>query len=300
MESTNSYQVEDEVEETEKMLEQKKKEWELNHLQSLKEAEERKHAEEEDDMLFTYIRDDTYDQVNKKSSKPTKNNKNSTVRKNSSVDTKHTDRLNNSQSKNLHVNIKPFILKLGDAKIAQIKKTAHETIQAKNILVSKSPGRPPRRKLSAGVNKKTTPVMNIVTSKKTITTVSTTTTKNVGRPSRKQNLDKSALQNASDKQLPSPSTNTNNRNAVTMKDFMSSSKRLTARSAGDVNSSNGVTVSTKTSTSQKGILKNNTTLSSAASSPNSLGSPDSLSGDIRRSSRTPRPKVMNDDWVVYN
>ena len=36
VESTNTYAVEDEVEETEKMLEEKKKEWELNHLQSLK------------------------------------------------------------------------------------------------------------------------------------------------------------------------------------------------------------------------------------------------------------------------
>ena len=40
-----------------------KKEWELEHLQAKKEAEERKNAMEEDDMFFTYARDETYNQV---------------------------------------------------------------------------------------------------------------------------------------------------------------------------------------------------------------------------------------------
>ena len=40
-----------------------KKEWELEHLQAKKEAEERKNAAEEDDMFFTYAKDETYDQV---------------------------------------------------------------------------------------------------------------------------------------------------------------------------------------------------------------------------------------------
>ena len=40
-----------------------KKEWELEHLQAKKEAEERKNAAEEDDMFFTYAKDESYDQV---------------------------------------------------------------------------------------------------------------------------------------------------------------------------------------------------------------------------------------------
>ena len=54
-----------------------KKEWELEHLQAKKEAEERKNAAEEDDMFFTYAKDDSYDQVHspKSSSKNTSVNK---------------------------------------------------------------------------------------------------------------------------------------------------------------------------------------------------------------------------------
>lgn len=60
-----------------KQIEVAKKEWELEHLQAKKEAEERKNAAEEDDMFFTYARDETYDQVHspKSSSNHTTMNK---------------------------------------------------------------------------------------------------------------------------------------------------------------------------------------------------------------------------------
>ena len=40
-----------------------KKDWELEHLQAKREAEERKNAVEEDDMFFTYAKDESYEQV---------------------------------------------------------------------------------------------------------------------------------------------------------------------------------------------------------------------------------------------
>ena len=48
---------------SQKQVELAKKDWELEHLQAKKEAEERKNAAEEDDMFFTYARDESYDQV---------------------------------------------------------------------------------------------------------------------------------------------------------------------------------------------------------------------------------------------
>lgn len=357
MESTNSYKVEDEVEETEKMLEQKKKEWELNHLQSLKEAEERKHAEEEDDMLFTYIRDDTYDQVNKKSqtsSRASKNQQNKATASNSSLssskatsgsakvsDSRISSRSNSVSTsddthspnkKNYQINFKPFRLKLGDDKIAQIKKTAHETIQAKNDLTSKLPTvRSPRKKLSIGTNKKinTTSLdktgsttTNILMSTKKIPQKITTAVTIVAKSSlrqqqqnntRKQQQDNTTLKTpTSDKtkqNTPTTTTN-NNKSAVTLKDFISTSKKPKIRSVVNSDVANGL--SSPKTPSHKSALKNSTqksatlknaplsTTPTAASRPSSLGSPDSLSGDIRRSSRTPRPKVMDDEWVVFN
>lgn len=326
MESTNSYQVEDEVEETEKMLEQKKKEWELNHLQSLKEAEERKHAEEEDDMLFTYIRDETYDQVNKKSTKSSKTNrsvtnstctssgsaKNHNVAGGSALKPRPDDCgvSPNKTNKNFQFSIKPFLLKLGDDKIAQIKKTAHETIQAKNDPPSRSPTvRSPRKKLSANkkiasstssIDKAVTTTNSNMAAKKTQKT-SVTPARNSPRQrqinTKKQNsYDQPTTEN---KTTVTPNSSANSRNAVTLSDFISTSCKPASRHAvSDIKVINGVR-SPKCPSSQKQVPKNNA-LSTVASSPNSVASPDSLSGDIRRSSRTPRPKVMNDEWVVFN
>ncbi|KAL3857410.1 hypothetical protein ACJMK2_012085, partial [Sinanodonta woodiana] len=50
-------------------IETAKKEWELSRLQALKEEDERRAELEEDEMLFTYTRDDAYSQVKKNSEK---------------------------------------------------------------------------------------------------------------------------------------------------------------------------------------------------------------------------------------
>eukprot|EP00112_Aurelia_sp_Birch-Aquarium-sp1_P012590 Seg2648.3 transcript_id=Seg2648.3/GoldUCD/mRNA.D3Y31 product="Helicase swr1" protein_id=Seg2648.3/GoldUCD/D3Y31 len=63
LESTCEYYNTEEIEDAEKQVELAKKDWELEHLQAKKEAEERKNAAEEDDMFFTYARDESYDQV---------------------------------------------------------------------------------------------------------------------------------------------------------------------------------------------------------------------------------------------
>ena len=135
MEITHSFHVEDEVEETEKMLELKKKEWELDHLQSIKEAEEKKHAEE-DDMFFTYARDDTYSKVINKFS-PDKRRRR-TRKKATEDDSPATCDENSPRNVsptpgNIHFRIQPLIMKLGDERIAQIKKVAQEAIEAKTI-----------------------------------------------------------------------------------------------------------------------------------------------------------------------
>jgi len=62
LESTCDYYNIEDVDDAEKQIEVAKKEWELEHLQAKKEAEERKNAAEEDDMFFTYAKDETYDQ----------------------------------------------------------------------------------------------------------------------------------------------------------------------------------------------------------------------------------------------
>lgn len=138
MESSNTYQVEDETEETERQLELKKKEWELDHLQSLKEEEERKNAEEEDDMFFTYIRDETSNKVNNSKSKINKIQKD---RKKASpsptidVDICTDDTISNETilvgpQEKIQERLKPLMLKLGDDKLAKIKKAAAEAIKA--------------------------------------------------------------------------------------------------------------------------------------------------------------------------
>eukprot|EP00794_Sanderia_malayensis_P014257 gene14257-15744_t len=59
LEATSDYlNIDDELEDAERQVESAKKDWELEHLQAKKEAEERKHAVQEDDMFFTYARDD--------------------------------------------------------------------------------------------------------------------------------------------------------------------------------------------------------------------------------------------------
>lgn len=150
MEKTNTFHVEDEVEETEKMLEAKKKEWELDHLQSIKEAEEKKHAEEDDDMFFTYARDDTYSKVinNKKTSprKPRRRKGRTKSKANNSKQKQETESVDESIDENIdenniphdpsspvHFSIQPLIMKLGGERIAQIKKVAQEAIEAKTI-----------------------------------------------------------------------------------------------------------------------------------------------------------------------
>ena len=129
--------MEDEVDETEKKLELKKKEWELDHLQSLKEAEDRKNAEEEDDMFFTYVRDDTFSKVNGKVR--SKSIKNKSVKTDSELeiliasddDDDDTNESPLSPQEKFKLRIQPLIVKLGDDKIAKIKKTAQEAIKAR-------------------------------------------------------------------------------------------------------------------------------------------------------------------------
>ena len=54
-----------------------KEEWELGRLKIMKEEEERRAELEEDEMLFTYSRDDAYNQVKRKKSKSKKRRSNS-------------------------------------------------------------------------------------------------------------------------------------------------------------------------------------------------------------------------------
>lgn len=46
-------------------MEAAKKDWELGRLQKLKEEEERKAEMEDDDILYTYSREDAYNKVHK-------------------------------------------------------------------------------------------------------------------------------------------------------------------------------------------------------------------------------------------
>ena len=331
MESTNSYQVEDQVEETEKMLEEKKKDWELNHLQSLKEAEERKHAEEEDDMLFTYVRDETYNQVKKNKTTPnTKGGSGGGGRKGggssgsggsvklsltTTDDISDKKQNNNTKDKqNLHVNMKPLLLKLSDDKIAQIKTKAHETIQAKSEAIKSplsTPGRKPAVKKIRDMTE--TSSSDKKTDKHTLTSPTIVQKSTPGRkPREKRSALLTGTRNRSNKHTPTDTdvtlvknTTPKSQKAIKLKDFISTAS--SPCSSTDSSLSNGVSAaksitvsSSKKLSLSKSLLKNTTTISSAASSPNSLGSPDSLSGDIRRSSRTPRPKVMDDEWVVFN
>ncbi|XP_061196592.1 helicase domino-like [Saccostrea echinata] len=65
----------EELEMGEEDIENVKKDWELGRLKALKEEEERRAELEEDEMLYIYYRDDTYNQVKKKSKKAQKANK---------------------------------------------------------------------------------------------------------------------------------------------------------------------------------------------------------------------------------
>ena len=322
MESTNTYTVEDEVEETEKMLEERKKEWELNHLQSLKEAKERKNAEEEDDMFFTYIRDDAHpaEQVNKKKSKTKKRSRRDSSITNSDID---VDTNSPESNKNIKVDIKPLLLKLGDKKIEEIKKTAQETIQARNNNCSLKPPRSPRTPMRSkkGLATAKTPIKHSVPEKLNnksslekpslisagkinalklciAASGSAANLDNKKPASRKQSVptNENKLQH---KPTPSPGRR---KKAVTLDDFISKTTPLAKTNLPHQN------VLTNPPRDRRFVLKTttpvtltgsrNTSSTSGASSPASLGSPDSLNGDIRRSSRAPRPKVMDDDWVV--
>lgn len=325
VESTNTYTVEDEVEETEKMLQERKKEWELNHLQSMKEEKERKNAEEEDDMFFTYIRDDGHpaEQVNNKKAGKAKrpSRRASSVTTNSDTD---VDAITLESNKNIRVNIQPLLLKLGGKKIEEIKKTAQKTIQARNnnsLKTPKSPRTPTRARKSSTVNqtvvtgpKKSVPnkliktptvekaslissgklnalKLCIAASTKTTVTNSNNKKSTLGRRSSVTTNENNAQRNVK----PSPGRR---KKDVTLDDFISKTTPLAK-----TNPTNQLMTTNSRERRQALKTTSSTTLSasrisSGASSPASLGSPDSLNGDIRRSSRAPRPKVMNDDWVV--
>ncbi|CAI9734305.1 helicase domino-like [Octopus vulgaris] len=65
----------EELQMAEEDIESAKKDWELARLKSLKEEEEIRAELEEDEMLFTYTRDDAYNQVKKSKSKKNSGNK---------------------------------------------------------------------------------------------------------------------------------------------------------------------------------------------------------------------------------
>lgn len=318
VESTNTYTVEDEVEETEKMLQERKKEWELNHLQSMKEAKERKNAEEEDDMFFTYIRDDGHpaEQVNnKKAGKAKRNSRRASgVTTNSDTD---VDAITLENNKNLRVNIQPLLLKLGDKKIQEIKKTAQETIQARNNIspkAHKSLRTPTRARKNLSVTVKSVPekLIKPPTVEKTslissgklnalkLCIAASTANTVTNSDNKKSTLSRRSTVATNENKIqrnvkPSPGRR---KKAVTLDDFISKTTPLAK-----TNPTNHLT--TTNSRERRHALKTTSStilsasrISSGASSPASLGSPDSLNGDIRRSSRAPRPKVMNDDWVV--
>ena len=327
VESTNSYQVEDEVEETEKMLEEKKKEWELNHLQSLKEAEERKNAEEEDDMLYTYVRDESYDQVNKseknKKRRTRKGSSKTSAAANSSLIGLQVENTEQAPgNKGLHVDIQPLLKKLGDKKIEEIKKTAQKTIQAKNDITKSTGFRKGRSvnnnvKAPASSNHQT---VNHNNNKKAVASESTSLLskqkagpaanseqtlisaaklkafkscieqhKSDKRPQR--TLRNNTTSSSSDK----PVSSTKARTPITLRDFISNKSSSLAQKGVSSPTPREPSQRTSTKTYTQTTLKP-TPISSGASSPGSVDSTDS--GDIRRSSRTPRPKVMNDEWVV--
>lgn len=331
VESTNTYTVEDEVEETEKMLQERKKEWELNHLQSMKEAEERKNAEEEDDMFFTYIRDDGHpaEQVNnKKACKAKRSSRRaSSVTTNSDTD---IDAISLENNKNLRVNIQPLLLKLGDKKIQEIKKTAQETIQARNNNLPKtpkSPRTPTRASKSfsvkqAVVTKKSVPeklnktptaekaslispgklnALKLCISASTATTVTNSYNKKstLGRRSSAQRSSATTNENKNKVQRIVKASPGRRKKTVTLDDFISKTT-LPKTNSTKTNPTNQLTTANSRERRQTSKMTSSTAsrISSGASSPASLGSPDSLNGDIRRSSRAPRPKVMNEDWVV--
>ena len=327
VESTNTYTVEDEVEGTEKMLEERKKEWELNHLQSLKEAKERKNAEEEDDMFFTYIREDTHpaEQVNSKKTGKAKrrSHRASSVTTNSDID---VDGNSPETNKNIRVNIQPLLLKLGDKKIEEIKKTAQETIQARNkcpIKTPNSPRTPTRARKTSSANqiavtvpKKTVPEkvnggptvekVSLISSGKlnalklciAASNAATATTNSDNKKCAGRRSSVTTTENKvqhSNKPLPG-----RRKKAVTLDDFISKTSPLAK-----TNHTNQLTATNSPRDRHLALKTTNSTpipasriSTSGASSPASLGSPDSLNGDIRRSSRAPRPKVMNDDWIV--
>jgi len=323
VESTNSYQVEDEVEETEKMLEEKKKEWELNHLQSLKEAEERKNAEEEDDMLYTYVRDESYDQVNNKSQKSKKSRTRKKPSKSSTSSSLIGLQIENTgespANKGLHIDIQPLLKKLGDKKIEEIKKTAQETIQAKNDSTKSSgsrKGRSANNQKASVKNKEpiSSESASLLLKQKTGSEANSEQTlisaaklkafKSCIEKQRPQRILRNNTSSSSEKSASSAKART----PVTLKDFISNKcSPLAQRVTAAQKNVNGVVTSptlreqqqqqqrTNSKTYTQTTLKH-TPISSGASSPGSVDSPDS--GDIRRSSRTPRPKLMNDEWVV--
>ncbi|CAH1801795.1 unnamed protein product, partial [Owenia fusiformis] len=63
----------EELQLAQEQVEDAKKNWELNRLKTLREEEERRCELEEDEMLFTYSREDATNKVNKKSNKSNKN-----------------------------------------------------------------------------------------------------------------------------------------------------------------------------------------------------------------------------------
>lgn len=321
MESTNTFLVEDEVEEAAKMLQQKKKEWELDHLQSLKEAEERKNAEEEDDMFFTYVRDETYAKVNDKtkgSRTKSKSNKSNHTDLHVEVLSSPKEPESNCTSPQFQLRLQPLILKLGDDKIAQIKKTAREAIDAKNT----APVNSRVKKITLKQPVKTAESMKNLNEKKTLpstkkTVGKTITTRKSGKSTAPIHLTEKAASVESETRsiattqkltatsatdhLPLPSRTRNN-NAVTLKDFISTVPRDTSsqlRPSANKRT-NSVTENKLSNVENRPQLKPLTSISSAASSP--IASPGSSDGssDVRRSSRTPRPKFVEDDWFLFS
>ncbi|XP_071946523.1 helicase domino-like isoform X2 [Antedon mediterranea] len=63
LESTVAPLTDDQLVEAEEQVEIAKKEWELSHLQALKEEEERKAEMEEDEIFYTYTREDAYNKI---------------------------------------------------------------------------------------------------------------------------------------------------------------------------------------------------------------------------------------------
>lgn len=341
MESSNTYLVEDETEETERQLELRKKEWELDHLQSLREQEERKNAEEEDDMFFTYIRDETYDKVNTSKSKTTRNRKSlpasimtSTVEKSIQNHTKSGDSGLSSPKQEI---LKPLNLKVDDKKLAKIKKTAEEAIKANAETLKDSPPKDEKiEKIKVTKTRK-----KVGNNKEKVA---------ANEENKTQSAGSSSIVFAEDS-LPSPKPNpveqmplkeppitipngihekqtnrSRTKRAVTLFEYMSQEPASQPPSPlidspspvnekTDKNSKKyPPDINTKTRNKQKTLEKivqnitkksaNNTIPTTAGSStPSQCTFPNekNQNGDKRRSSRTPRPKyVENDDWLLFS